>query len=233
VTEEPARRPQRLLPAAIVRPAAVVAACCALAFLVLAVRYHGVASAGGVDRWIRGELPLWRDLPAATMAPLTDAAPAVFLGLAGAAALVLLLRREWERAAFAVLGPGVTMLVTEVGKAVIGRLHQGVPSLPSGHTAAVTSGALVLALLAVGRWRAHAARVATVGALAGTAVAAAVAFSLVVLGWHYASDTVAGFCVAVAGTLGAALAVDTYTARRLRPSAAPQGPADRLPQPSA
>jgi undecaprenyl-diphosphatase len=232
VIEEPARRPQRLLPAAIRRPVAVASVCCTLAFAVLAVRYHGAVSAGGVDLWIRGQLPRWRDLPAATMAPLTDAAPAVFLSLAGAAALVLLVRRRWEQAAFAVLGPGVTMLVTEVSKVLVGRLHQGAPSLPSGHTAAVTSGALVVALLVVGRRRARAVVAAAVGALAVTAVAAAVAFSLVVLGWHYATDTVAGFCVAVAGTLGVALAVDAHTARRLR-SAAPPGSADRLPQPSA
>jgi undecaprenyl-diphosphatase len=233
VIEEQGRRPQRLLPAVIRRPAAVVAVCCAIASAALAVRYHGAVSAGGVDRWIRGELPRWRDLPAATMAPLTDAAPAVFLALAGAAALVSLLRRRWERAAFAVLGPGVTMLVTEVGKGLVGRLHQGAPSLPSGHTAAVTSGALVVALLLVGRWRAHAVPAAAVGALAVTAVAAGVAFSLVVLGWHYATDTAAGFCVAVAATLGVALAVDAYTARRRRSAAPPPGSADRLPQPSA
>jgi len=92
----------------------------------------------------------------------------------------------------------------------------------------------VVALLVVGRSRAHALLAAAVGAATVTVAAGAVAFVLVALHWHYATDTLAGYCIAVAGTLGVAFAVDALTARRAR-AAAPHrraGSADRLPQPS-
>jgi membrane-associated phospholipid phosphatase len=62
------------------------------------------------------------------------------------------------------------------------------PTLPSGHTAvAVSLGlALVIAVPPVLR---------PTAALAGAAYGAAIAFSVVVLGWHYPSDAIASFFV--------------------------------------
>jgi undecaprenyl-diphosphatase len=190
-----------------------VSACGAVAFLALAIRYHGAVTYGRFDGWVNGRVPPRRDLPIRTLAPLTDVAPTIFVVLACAAAVALLLARWWRGAALAVLGPGLTLLVVEIGKFAVGRLHEGALSLPSGHTAAVTSVSLVAVLLLVARVRGHRMLAATVGALVVTAVAGAMAFLLVALRWHYATDTIAGYCVAVAGTLAAAFAVDAIPGR--------------------
>jgi undecaprenyl-diphosphatase len=235
VTAEPLPDRRRLLPAAIRLPAAVLAVCCAVGFVVLAVRYHDVHTYGRFDRWVSDSVPRWRDLPHAVLAPLTDVLPAVLLVLTGVVAIAALVTRRWSYAALAVLGPGLTMLLTEVGKLLVGRLHEGAPSLPSGHTAAVTSVAVVMALLVVGRSRAHPVLAAAVGAATVTVAAGAMAFVLVALHYHYATDTIAGYGIAVAGTLGVAFTVDAFTARRAR-AATPHrraGSADRLAQPSA
>jgi undecaprenyl-diphosphatase len=223
VNAEPSPDRQRLLPVPVRRPAAVVTACCLLVFLVLAVRFHGAVTYGGFDGWVDHTVPPRRTLPTDALAPLTDIVPTVLLGLAAAATLALLVTRRWRSAALAVLGPGLTLLLVEVGKLAVGRLHQGVLSLPSGHTAVVTSVAVVGAVLLLGRRRQHVLLAATLGALAVTVAAAAMAFLLVALRWHYATDTVAGYCVAIAATLGVAFLLDALVARRI-PSAAHGAP---------
>lgn len=215
---EPPRDGPGVLPPALRRPAAVVSVCGAIAFLALAIRYHGTVTYGRFDGWVNGWVPPRQSLPISTLAPLTDVAPTVFVVLACAAGVALLLARWWRAAAFALLAPGLTLLVVEVAKFAVGRLHQGALSLPSGHTAAVTSVSLVGALLVVARVRGHRMLAATIGALVVTVVAGAMAFLLLTLRWHYATDTIAGYCIAVAGTLAAAFAVDAVPDRWVPPA---------------
>jgi membrane-associated phospholipid phosphatase len=72
--------------------------------------------------------------------------------------------------------------------------HVSAAAWPSGHTTAATA----LALCAV--WVAP-PRLRPLAALAGGAYALAVGTSVLLLGWHFPSDVIGGFCVATAWVL--------------------------------
>lgn len=110
-----------------------------------------------------------------------------------------------------------------MSKPVIGRTigDPGGFAYPSGHTGGTTSIALVAALLLVSLIPAgRAAALVLVGAaalLAGGAVGA----GMVTVGAHYPTDTVGGFCVALAAGLGSALVIERVADRwadRRRPA---------------
>jgi membrane-associated phospholipid phosphatase len=113
-------------------------------------------------------------------------------------------------------GAGATVATTTLLKPVVGRtIHDGYLCYPSGHTALATALALVVALLA-----ADALGVARpAGALPVLAVVtvtgAAMAWAEVALGAHYPTDTVGGFCTALAVVPATAWLVDEVARRRL------------------
>lgn len=211
-----------LLPAAARLPAAALALSCAVAFVALAVRYHDAVSYGRFDGWVNGWVPPRRDLPVAALASLTDIVPTVLVCLAGAVTVALLVLRRWHWAALTILGPGVTLLVVETAKPAVGRLHEHVLSLPSGHTAIVTSVALVGTVLVLGRLHGHILLGAAVGLVVVTAAAGAMTFLLLALRWHYATDTLAGYCVAVASTVGVAFGLDALASRAIAATGRPR-----------
>jgi membrane-associated phospholipid phosphatase len=134
---------------------------------------------------------------------LTHAGSVPVLG-AGVVALCVIaaLKRDWIRAASLLVAPIAAVVVVErVAKPLVGRNLEGVHSYPSGTVtvvAALVTGALLLA-----------PRVAKVPvALVGGALVVTVCIAVVVLRWHYPSDTVGGVCV---GT-GAVLFVDGLAA---------------------
>ena len=98
-----------------------------------------------------------------------------------------------------------------------GRTIEGDWAYPSGHTAGATSLALLAAFVLVAVLRpsppATAALIAWIGALAGTSMTVL----LVAAEWHYATDAVGGFLVAVASVLGTALLIDALPGRRREP----------------
>ncbi|MGH3782901.1 MAG: phosphatase PAP2 family protein [Pseudonocardiaceae bacterium] len=87
------------------------------------------------------------------------------------------------------------------------------PVLPSGHTTALSSVAIAILLTGAQRPRNFGLRL--VASLAAVVVAAGTAIALVARHVHYATDTVAGCCVALATVLAVALALD-FVAPRLR-----------------
>ncbi len=120
---------------------------------------------------------------------------------------VALWRRRWETAALAVLGPGLCVLLVEILKPLFGRLHSGYLSYPSGHMAS-SAAALTVAALVVRRlfvW--------SVWALAMPCTAA----GLVAMNYHYPTDTIGGFCLAMGVVLPLAVLADVLSARRARP----------------
>jgi membrane-associated phospholipid phosphatase len=141
------------------------------------------------------------------LASLGDPAVAGVLvaGLAGAAAVA----RRWSGVLLTIVGTLAAVAITElVLKPLIGRLSYGHLSFPSGHTTAVVAVALsAVILLAGARWPRSSALRLVVG-LAVVTVAVGVAISLIAEHVHYATDTVAGACVAVASVLTVALALD-------------------------
>ena len=114
--------------------------------------------------------------------------------------------------------PGqATVLVDLILKPLIGRLSYGHLSFPSGHTTVVTAVAFTTAILIAGaRWP-RSTILRLVAGLAAVAVAVGVAISLVALRVHYATDTVAGYCVALATVLTVALCLDFIGPRFRRP----------------
>lgn len=203
------------LPSPLRRPIGAVAVLAALVVAVLAVLYSGDAAPGRVDQWIQSAVQDWLP-PAVTVALLIDfvgepLGAAVLLTLLAAACLVLGRRRL---AVVAVAGLGSAGVVTTVLKPAVGRTINGdYLAYPSGHTAAATALALVLALLAVDLLRTgRLVSVLLVLASAGAA-GAAMAWSQVALGAHYPTDTVGGFCSALAAVSATAWLVDRIADR--------------------
>ncbi len=217
----PATRPPPLLPPAVRRPAAWLAGGCAVLALALGVRYHDDAVAGRLDAWLIRAIAIRPRSGALSAA--ADAVPVIAVLIAVAVAVVHGRRRRWDVVVFALGAPLLTTLVCETGKHVVDRTIHGGLALPSGHTAGATSALLVLAVLVLARARAH--LLATAGALllAVAAGAAAVGLTMVSLHAHYPTDTVAGFCTALALTLALALGIDAIGERRARETPVPHG----------
>lgn len=199
------------------RPVAAVAVGSAMVVALLGVAYSGDRAAGPVDRGVQsavdGALP-----PARTVALLVDilGAPPVVGVLAVVLAAICAVTGRRRLAVVAIAGPVLTGVATTVLlKPAVGRtIYNGHLAYPSGHTAAVTALALVLALLAVDLFRTG--RPAAVAAVVGTATAAGatMAWAQITLGAHYPTDTLGGFCCALAIVPGTAYLVDRAAERR-------------------
>jgi membrane-associated phospholipid phosphatase len=213
------RTGDRLVPRSLQRSAAVLSAACAVVLVSLAIRYHGGHDPGGFDERVYSSLTRLR-VPRVPLIRAVHAVPPTFGGLVAVLVVVLAARRRWRAAALAALAPGLALLVTEIGKRVVGRTLDGMLALPSGHTTAVTSVVATIALLWVGRAR-HVGRAVVVGLLAVTLAATAIGLAMVTLRFHYATDIIAGYCVGVALPLAVALAIDGISHR---PRALPASP---------
>jgi undecaprenyl-diphosphatase len=151
----------------------------------------------------RGQVRFWRDLT-------TTLSPAAVRGAVLLVAVGLLLRRRL-RAALLCAGVALgSLLLVTVTKAAVDRPRPTVPhpvahaagaSFPSGH--ATTAAAAALAVIVVA-WPAVSGTLRWAGALALTALAAAVGFSRMILGVHFLSDVVGGWLGAVALVSGLA-----------------------------
>jgi undecaprenyl-diphosphatase len=220
----------RLLPASLRPWLGAVAGLAALVVLVLGVRYAGDGGPGRVDRWavpptadsVRG---VWRGI-ALTVDFLGEPVGAV--GVVGVLVAGCLWRRRWRwvrGAVFVVVAPVVTVGVTTVLKHVVGRTIHGDGNLscPSGHTGFAATVAVAVGLLAVGRLGLGRAA-GTLLVLAASLVAGAVmGWAEVALGAHYVTDTVAGWCTALALTPVTAWLIDA-SADRLGSSPPPPLP---------
>lgn len=188
-----------------------------IVIIVLGMRYADQDMPGHLDRsldalirnHLRPDQPLTQVL--VSLGNPTQAAILV-AAVAGAAAVA----RRWSGVLLTVLGTVTAVTITElILKPLVGRLRFGHLSFPSGHTTAVTAVALASMILIGGaRWpRSIAARIIT--GLVPVAVAVGVAISLVAQHIHYATDTVAGSCVALATVLAVALGLDCCGPRLL------------------
>jgi undecaprenyl-diphosphatase len=208
-----------------------MAGACATVFLALAVGYHDSWTAGPLDRRLLALLPDGHGVRR-TLHLVADAAPLVALAVVVGTTTALVLGRRWREAAFAAVGPAATMLLAELGKLVIGRHRGALVSLPSGHTAGITTVAVTVGVLLLQRAGRHVVLAAALGWLAATLLGGGMALVMVAIQAHYPTDTLAGYCLAVATTIGVAFGIDRLTRRRLaaepaadRPRPAPP-PAD-------
>jgi membrane-associated phospholipid phosphatase len=196
----------RLVPRPLHRSTFVLTAACAVVLTALAVRYHGGHQPGGFDEWVYRNVTKVR-LPHGPLTSVVNVVGPAFVGFVAVLTVVLAARRRWQAAALATLGPGLALLVTEVGKRVVGRSLDGMLALPSGHTTGVASVVAMIAVLRTSRAR-HIGRAVVLGLLAVTLAAAAIGLAMVTLRFHYATDVIAGCCVGVAVPLAVALAID-------------------------
>ncbi|MFI7679467.1 phosphatase PAP2 family protein [Actinophytocola sp. NPDC049390] len=212
------------MPVRVARPLGVVALCAAVTLVVLGFVFAGTSATAEFGIPVEHRpLQSWELLaPAVDWTGEPDGAVVVLATL-----VVVFLRAGNRRAAvLAVAGPAATVTVTTVMKPLVGRtINDGYLSFPSGHTASATAFALVAMLVLVGGNPARAWLLAVVPTAAG----AAMAWAQVLLNAHYPTDTIGGFCAALAVVPAVAWVIDRAADRRSRStggrSAAPgEGP---------
>ena len=195
-------------------PAMSVIVLAIIVIAVLGMRYADQDMPGRVDRILDAVISnrLRPDRPLTyVLANLGDPAQAAILvaAVAGAAAAA----RRWSGVLLAIVGTATAVTTTElILKPLIGRLRSGVLSFPSGHTTAVAAVAIAAAILIGGAQWPRSIALRVLAAVAALAVAVGVAVSLVAQHAHYVTDTVGGYCVAVATMLGLALGLDHWRA---------------------
>ena len=201
-------------------PVVVVICVAIIVVAVLGVRYANQDAAGQLDRTLDGFIRahIRRDQPLIwALVSLGNPFQATILAavVAGAAAA----GRRWSGVVLTIGGTLAAVSITEfILKPLVGRLRYGHLSFPSGHSTAVAAVAITSAILLTGAQWPRSVALRLLASLAVVALAASVAIALIAEHIHYATDTVAGSCVAVATLLTAALALDVYTSRvRSRP----------------
>jgi undecaprenyl-diphosphatase len=115
------------------------------------------------------------------------------LGVALLVALVI--RRDWGAASFWLLAVGGALVASTLIKEVVRRPSLGDQSgfsFPSGNAAATAAAVLALVCML------PSARQRLTVALVGAAAVPVYGFALVLIGWHYPSDVVGGWSLAVA-----------------------------------
>jgi membrane-associated phospholipid phosphatase len=180
----------------------------------LGVRYAGES----YPRWA-DELALmlareWFPMPrglARTIITLYDAVPLAIAIAVLVGACLFTGRRQL--AVLAVAGPVLTGVATIAVKPLIERTKNGDLSYPSGHMGSAVAVAIVVALLLIslfGRRRWVIVLAAAVPVLWG----ATIGLAMTVTSYHYWTDAVGGFFVAVAVVLSLAVVIDSWPSRR-------------------
>lgn len=179
------------------RALAVVAAGATLVLIFLGSLYFAGGTLGPFD----GHAEPLVDRPWQDVAVLIDLSgePVGSTILTATAAAACLMARRIRMAVLTILGVGLSVAATALLKPLVGRtIHDVYLCFPSGHTAYATALTLVVALLAIDVGRLG-ARGATLLLLATVVPAgAAMGWSEVVLSAHYPTDTLGGFCTALA-----------------------------------
>lgn len=188
----------------------------------------GVGNAGGTtpsaaDHWLRW-VALDGLLPSLRAALVIDylGEPEAALVLVAVLATVCLLVRRGRLSLLAIVGPGAAIVVTTAAKPVVDRrIHAGHLAYPSGHTALVAAVGLVVALLVVDLLRPGPTVACFVAATGCTVAGAAMALSQIALDAHYPTDTIGGFCTAVAVVPVTGLLVDRLVEASARRAGSP------------
>jgi membrane-associated phospholipid phosphatase len=198
-----ADRLQAALPREIRAPLGIAGALGAILAFTLGVVFAGQATGSGLDGRLAAALEVPKTLSSTAYAvslmvqTLADPIPAAVLVLLLVAACLRFGKRRL--AVLAVAGPAAADAIVILMKHIVGRtIHHGSLSYPSTHSAQSAAFVMVTAMLVTALLGLEA------GAAAACVLGAAVASALV-MGWalvaasvHYATDALAGFCIAVA-----------------------------------
>jgi membrane-associated phospholipid phosphatase len=196
-----------LVPAHLRRPAALTAVVCWVLVALLGAWYAGDQVAGGLDGAIADGVHRAIGEQTFTARLLTGPShPIVSYPVIAFTVGVAVFRRWWARAVLAVAAPALCVLFTEVVvKPLVDRTYAGVLSYPSGHTVSAMATLGVAALVVTVDWPA-AARRTVLGLL--VVVWAVLAIGLVGMDYHYFTDTVGGFLLAIGVVAPLAMAAD-------------------------
>jgi membrane-associated phospholipid phosphatase len=184
-------------------------------FGVFAARYADDSTAGRLDRRVQGLVDSGRGLSLSDVvivfgSPVTVVVLSVLLG---GLALALGHRRL---AVLAIVGPGLTGVATTTLKPIIGRTIEGGFAFPSGHTGGATALGVVAALLLVTVLRTATGTSALLIAAGALLSGGTMGLALVADRIHYPTDTLGGFCIAVAVVLVSALVIERWPHRGRR-----------------
>lgn len=206
----------RLLPPRL-RPYALAAVtACALVTIVLGVHYSGTTEPGRIDSnldiRIRARLADHHYL-LQHLVRLGD--PEVVAAWSLLLAVLCGLLWRWRGVLLCGLGPALAGGMTDyVLKPLIGRHSEGsvAYAFPSGHTTGAFAVAVCAVVLLLDRNELSVDVRILLGVI-GIGLATGTAVSLVGLGYHYTTDTIGGFCVAVGVVLALALVIDVAAER--------------------
>ncbi|MFD1534125.1 phosphatase PAP2 family protein [Pseudonocardia aurantiaca] len=213
---------QVALPPALRGPAAVVVALSTLVFASLAARYGGESTGRWLDDRLQslvGSSGRGRSLSDVVIAFGNEISVVVVALLLSGLAFALGQRRL---AVLIVVGPGLTGLATTTLKPVVGRTLNDQFAFPSGHAGGATALGVVTALLLISVLRTAGRASATLLAAGALLSGGTMAVALIADRDHYPTDTIGGFCVAVAVVLTSALVID-WSADRIGRRAGPAG----------
>jgi membrane-associated phospholipid phosphatase len=191
------------------RPITIMVGICTLGLAALVAAYAGVEGPGvldtTVDRLVQENFEQHR----AFMRRLVKiGSPRWLPVLVGFLVLTSLVLSRPRIAFVTAAGVGLTVLAASVLQPTVGRTLEGNFALPSGHTSGAVAISAAASLLLISVSRAWLPAVAVASALVVLGMSLVVAAGLIVNGLHYTTDTVAGFCTAVAIVYGLALLVD-------------------------
>jgi membrane-associated phospholipid phosphatase len=179
-----------------------------LVFGVFAARYADDSTAGRIDRRVQALVGSPDHAPSLPDTVISFGGPdsvVVFAVLLCGIAFALGHRKL---AVLAIVGPGLTGVATTTLKPIIGRTIDGAFAYPSGHTGGATALGVVAALLLIAVLRTATHTSALLIAAGALLSGGTMALALVADRDHYATDTLGGFCVAVAVVLTSALAIE-------------------------
>ncbi|MFL6239744.1 MAG: phosphatase PAP2 family protein [Actinomycetes bacterium] len=196
-------------------PVLLAVAVCAVVTAVLGAHYADTYAPGRIDRAldlrIKSRLTAHHHLLDHLV---TLGSPGTVVTLVLFLTLISALRRRWRAALLSLLGPAVAVALTEIVlKPVVGRHIGHAFSFPSGHTTSAFAIAVTAAVLLFdGRGVRDPLRILLIVLSLG--LAAGVAAAVVGLGYHYTTDAIGGFCVALGSVLGVAIVIDVVAERR-------------------
>jgi undecaprenyl-diphosphatase len=206
----------RLLPPSLRGYALAVVAACASLTLVLGAHYANTTAPGRIDRnldlRIRARLADHHVL-LEHLVRLGD--PATILAWSVLLAVVCLLFQRYRGAVLCFIAPIIAGTTTSyLLKPLVDRQLSGGLAFPSGHTTGSFAVAICAAILLMEFSELHIG-VRVILALIGISLAAGVAAAVVGLGYHYTTDTIGGFCVALGVVVGLAVFIDLVAERRV------------------
>lgn len=184
----------------------------ALVVIALGVAFAGMSGGGAFDRWLQP----WLTSSTTAWHPL--ALTIDFCGEpVGLAVLVVVLTglslwlRRPRMAVLVLVGTGLAITATTVIKPFAGRtIHETFLSYPSGHTASATALSMAAVFLVWHRLRPAAAFALLMGV--ALVVGAAAAWAQAGLVAHYPTDTIGGWCTALAVVPATAWLIDRAAA---------------------